>query len=111
MKIYNTIGIDKAQYEDLKQQRFIDWIFKNSTSPAEIQLCLINSGLRNYFLKEIASINIRYLTHLQLFMKPQTTQQKFDLYVDYLKKFDVFFPKALKPKLKSKQKIHHHQFN
>ena len=105
MKTFSIIGIDYFHYEEIKFNTFIDWINNNTKNPKEAQLCLTDKAFQNYFMAELSRINIRFITHLQLFKNPQTTQQKLDLYFDYLKKFDVIFPRALKPKVTQKQKI------
>lgn len=105
MRINRILQIDPLHYEEIKFTTFIEWINNNTNTPKECQMCLINKGLQNYYMKQLDSINIRFVTHLELFKKPQTPQQKLDLYFDYLKRFDVFFPKALKPKVTNKQPI------
>lgn len=105
MKTFSILGIDYFHYEEIKLTTFIAWINNNTSTAKEAQLCLTDKALQKYFMAELSSINIRFVTHLQLFKKPQTTQQKLDLYFDYLKKFDVVFPRALKPKVTQKQKI------
>ena len=102
MNMFSIIGIDYFHYEEIKLSTYIAWINNNTKTPKEAQLCLINQSLQKYFMAELSSINIRFVTHLQLFKKPLTPQQKLDLYFDYLKKFDVVFPTALKPKVTQK---------
>lgn len=103
MKTFKIIGIDPFHYEEIKFNTFIDWINNNTSNPKEAQLCLTNQSLQKYFMVELSSIEIRFVTHLQLFKKPQTTQHRLDLYFEYLKKFDVVFPRALKPKVTTKK--------
>jgi len=107
MKTFNIIGIDYFHYEEIKFNTFIDWINNNTKTPKEAQLSLTNQALQKYFMAELSSINIRFVTHLQLFKKPLTPQQKLDLYFDYLNRFKIFFPKALKPIITTKQKINY----
>lgn len=110
MKTFSIIGIDYFHFEEIKLQAYIDWINNNTLNPKEAQLCLSNQSLQKYFMKELDSINIRFMTHLQLFKNTPTAQQKLDLYFDYLKKFDVFFPNALKPKVVTKQ-TYNYEYN
>lgn len=102
MKIFSIIGIDPLHYENIKHTIFIEWILKHAKTDKECHLCFQDKRLQKYFLAELSSINIRFVTHLQMFKKPQSTQQKLALYFDYLKKFDMFFPHGLKPNVKNK---------
>lgn len=101
--IFKKIGIDPLHYEDIKYNTFIDWVIRNSNTPAECQLCLSDKSLQKYFMNELGSVEIRYLTHLQMFKKPLSGQERLSLYFDYLKRFDCLFPKALKPRVTKKQ--------
>jgi|SRR5690554_4976183 len=103
MKTFKIIGIDKAHYEEIKYNSFIDWVMNNTATTLECQLCLSDKALQNYFMSQLSSIEIRFVAHLQMFKKPLNGQKRLDLYFDYLKRFDCFFPKALKPKVSTKQ--------
>ncbi len=105
MKTFNIIGIDPIHYNEIKYQTFINWIGKNTNTAKEFQLCLIDKSLQNYFRKNFSSLEMNYVTHLQTFRKPQSGQDKMDLFFTYLKRFDCHFPKALKPKVSAKQLI------
>lgn len=105
MKTFKTIGIDQAHYEDIKYNTFIDWVMKNTKDAQECQLCLSNKSLQKYFMSELNSVEVRYLTHLQIFKKPLGGQERLSLYFDYLKRFNCFFPMALKPKPVKKRSI------
>lgn len=111
MKVFRIIGIDPLHYNEIKYNAYIEWVIKNTTTTKELQLCLMDKSLQKYFMSQLTSIEINYLTHLQVFKKHQTGQQKLDLYFDYLKRFDCFFPKALKPKVISKPKIERYAYN
>jgi len=111
MKTFRIIGIDQAHYENIKYDTYIDWVMNNTTTALERQLCLSDKALQNYFMNQLSSIEIRFVAHLQMFKKPLNGQERLDLYFDYLKRFNCFFPQALKPKLKAKQKIYEPQFN
>lgn len=105
MKTHNIIGITANHYNEIKHDTFVEWIGKNTTTAKEFQLCLIDKALQNYYTKHFASLEINYVAHLQTLRKPQTGQQKLDLFFTYLKRFDCHFPKALKPKVSAKQMI------
>jgi len=100
MKTFKIIGIDPLHYEEIKYETFINWGINNTNTPAECQMCLSDKGMQNYFKKHFASLEINFVTHLQMFRKPQSVQDRLDLFFTYLKRFDCHFPKALKPKVK-----------
>lgn len=99
MKTFSIIGIDPFHYEDIKFNTYLNWITKNTKSAQEYQLSLIDKSLQKNFMSRLASLEIRFLAHLQMFKKEQSKQQKLSLYLDYMKEFDFYFPGALRPKV------------
>lgn len=102
MKTFSIIGIDPIQYEEIKFNAFMDWINNNTTTAIDCQMCLLDKGLKNYFIRMLSSIEMNFIFHLQSFKKPLNGQERLNLYHEHLKRFNHIFPKALKPKIKNR---------
>lgn len=103
MKTFSIIGIDPLHYEEIIHDKFVSWIIDNTSTVKEFQLCLISKPLHNYYKSKIRSIEINFATHISLLQKNWSNEERKALFFEYLKRIDLFFPRALKPRTSSRE--------
>ena len=101
--VINHIGYTAEDYEKLKWQYYMDWIMSNTKLWQQMQLAMQSVALKNKFVSHWQSIETRYLSHLAMFKKEQTTEGKKALFFDYLTGIKEYYPKRLNPVVREKQ--------
>lgn len=95
--VITHIGYTAEQYDEMKFERFANWVLSNTKPGKQAQMAMISRALRNNFIAKWESMETRYLSHLAMFKKEQTKQGKKALFFDYLQGFNHNYPKRLNP--------------
>lgn len=103
--VINHIGYTAEQYEEMKFERFANWILSNTKPGKQAQMAIISKALRNNFIAKWENMETRYISHLAMFPKEQTLQGKKALFFDYLQGFNHNYPKALTPSIRLSEEL------
>src|SRR5690554_5403948 len=103
--VINHTGYTAEQYEQLKWNKYMDWILSNTKPWQQTQLALQSPALRNKFVHRWENIETRYLSHLAMFKKEQTTEGKRAVFLAYINGLNEYYPKMLNPIVRKKQDL------
>jgi len=111
MKAHQVLKISVVDYNKILWDTKFDWFRIYTTSNQELQVALLNQSLHNYFDKTFKELENHFINQILFFDSPKNQSELIDLYIDITNDIFKKFPKALKPKLKAKQKIVEPSFN
>lgn len=102
-KIHRTLHLTKEHYNDVVLKTFIDWCSGYNPSAKGLQMALISRPLQNYFFKHYRDLEIEFKTLLNGY-EDLDKKSINEFYADITNKIFTFYPSALLPQIKSKEK-------